>query len=397
MRVLLVEPWFDGSHRQWAEGYRRASAHRVDIIGLPGRLWRWRLRGGALPLAVRLEQWVEANGSPDALLVSGLVDVAHLVGLTRRRLERVPVAVYQHESQLVYPTPTGAGPDQEAALRNWLSWCAADLVLFNSESHRRAVAEALPAYLARLPDRSHLPLLDQVVARFEVLPPGLDLAALIERGPGRHQPPPAATTADPSHPEPDADRGAAGPVIVWPHRWEADKDPGAFLAALTKAADAGHRFRLVLAGADPEAGSTQAAEARQRVIDRFGDRVVAVGPFTHRRLHDLLARSDLVVSCARHENFGMAVVEAMAAGCVPLLPDALSYPEIVPSPWHPVALYPPGRFGSALAEALDDLGTRRVACAGLAATMARFDWGELASRYDRALAALAHGGPAARD
>lgn len=373
LRVLLVEPWYDGSHRQWADGYRGASAHRVDVVGLPGQLWRWRLRGGALPLAEQVAAWVEVNGRPDVALISGLVDAAHLVGLTRRALGPTPVVVYQHESQLTYPHPLATGPDQEAALRNWLSWCAADAVWFNSATHRQTVIGALGAFLAQLPDLSHLPLLDRVVARFEVHPVGLDLAELV--------------AASSSRPGPGG-RVGEDPVIVWPHRWEADKDPAAFLAALAKAEAAGVGFRLVLAGPDPAAGSSQAAAARQAVVDRFGPRVVAAGPFTPDRYRELVATSDVVVSCAVQENFGVGVVEAVAAGCVPVLPDRLAYPEIIPPAWHPHTLYPPGRFGTALVDTLATHSERRAAVAGLAATMGRFDWTEVGPRYDQALAGV---------
>ena len=133
MKILLVEPWLTGSHQAWAEGYRNASGHDVDIVGLPGELWRWRLRGGALPLAEKITDWIDRNGQPDLLLVSGLVDVAELLGLARRNLSPdAGVVIFQHESQLVYPVAEG-NYDNGAALRNWMSWCVACL-LYTSDA-----------------------------------------------------------------------------------------------------------------------------------------------------------------------------------------------------------------------------------------------------------------------
>ncbi|MCP3993063.1 MAG: DUF3524 domain-containing protein [Actinomycetia bacterium] len=384
MRILLIEPWLDGSHRQWAEGYQRASNHEVHVIGLPGRLWRWRLRGGAVPLAAEVIDWIDRHGQPDVVVISGLVDGAHLLGLARRQLGATPVAVYQHESQLVYPTTSGS--DQEAALRNWLSWCAADVVLFNSEYHRDAVAERLPAFVAQLPDQSHRPFVEPVLARFEVLPVGLDLGPLLNTSSA------SAATSTVGGVVAEDEGLDRGPRVLWPHRWEADKDPAAFERALVKLEAAGQPFELILAGADPSGGSTQAVEARHRLVARFGSRVVAVGPFPVDEYRRLVTSADVVASCAHQENFGIGVVEAVAAGCVPLLPNRLSYPEIIPRRWHSSVLYEPGQFGTALVECLAELDQRRRATAGLAAEMARFDWAVMADCYDQRLAALANPG-----
>ena len=37
MKVLLVEPFFSGSHRQWTEGLVKHSRHEIEILSLPGR------------------------------------------------------------------------------------------------------------------------------------------------------------------------------------------------------------------------------------------------------------------------------------------------------------------------------------------------------------------------
>ncbi len=364
MRILLVEPWETGSHLAWATGYRAASRHEVHIVGLPGRLWRWRLRGGALPLADKIAGWIAVHGQPDMLLISGLVDVAELLGLVRRAVSpNVAVVIYQHESQLVYPIADG-NYDQGAALRNWISWCAADLVLFNSYYHLRAVADALPGFITNLPDKSHVPKIDEVVGRFEVFPVGVDLAEVAVNEPYNNH------------------RRTGPPVILWPHRWERDKDPAAFLRALDKVVASGLEFRLVLAGQDPPSGSESAAAERSEAERRFGSWIVASGDLDRGEYLAAIRRSDLVVSCARHEFFGVAIVEAVASGCVPLLPNDLSYPELIRPPWHQFALYEPGTFGTRLVDAVARIDHLRKATLGLAQSMRRFDWETMATVYD---------------
>jgi glycosyltransferase involved in cell wall biosynthesis len=361
------------------------------------------LRGGALPLAREVSDWVAANGRPDVLVISGLVDAAELLGLIRRSLgPSAAVVVYQHESQLLYPSPTGT-VDQEAALRNWMSWCAADLVAFNSCHHRDGVVDRLPGFLAGLPDRTHLPSIDEVTARFEVLPVGVDVAAVVAAGSvngpgagpggdgcgsglggsghtgGRSGGGGGSGLGNRS----GGGRSAGGPVVLWPHRWEPDKDPAAFASALARLDRSGAAFGLILAGEDPPGGSTFARRSRRVVAERFGDRIVADGPFRRSRYLELLGRADVVVSCANQELFGVAVVEAVAAGCVPVLPDGLSYPEVIPARWHDAALYQRGTFGSALGEVVSDLAPRQEATAGLAGAMLRFDWSKVADLYDR--------------
>ncbi len=367
MRILLVEPWMSGSHAQWAEGYARASTHVVSIVSLPAGPWRWRLRAGAGPLADKISKWVVTNGSPDLILLSGLVDGAQLLGLARRSLpNNTPVVVYQHESQLVYPVANGQ-VDTEAALRNWSTWLAADKVLFNSGFHRTAVESELTIFLEHQPEQDQVALLASVLDKFDVLPVGIDLPPLVSTvaSGGR-------SSAAPQEP----------PLIVWPHRWEPDKDPDAFVRALAKLDQHQLDFRLVLAGTD----SMVPSDARRRIIDRWSDKIVAIGPFPRATYEELLIRADIVVSCAKHDFFGVGVAEAVAAGSVPVLPDALAYPELIDERWHEVCLYQAGSFGSRLVEVVGSVDQYRLAVAGLAKSMERFGWSHIARRLDQLLA-----------
>ncbi len=361
MRVVLAEPWFGGSHRAWAEGFAEASRHHVSIVSLAPTLWRWRLRAGAGALAAEIATQVARDGRwPDIVMVSGLVDVAALLGHLRPPPD-LPVVVYMHESQLVYPTVDGR-VDGEAVLRNWDSWLAADSVWFNSAFHQNAVVDALPGWAAVQPEPIPSAAIETVIDRFEVHPVGVT--------------PPCGTRAAPG----------TVPAILWPHRWEPDKAPAVFARALDKLAGVGLAFDLILAGDDPAQ-----SEVRREIIELHGHRVIAAGPFSRDEYETLLHRADIVVSCAEHEFFGVAVVEAMMAGCVPVLPRRLSYPEVVPELFHDAVLYEPGSFGSALRNTVTELSDRRAAVEGLRGALASLEWGSVAVGYDRRLEDLALG------
>ena len=95
----------------------------------------------------------------------------------------------------------------------------------------------------------------------------------------------------------------------------------------------------------------------------------------------LLRQADLVVSTARHEFFGYAVMEAVRAGCRPLVPDRLSYRELYPEKFRYRDFLP------ALAASLKKQPPAdREEMARLAAP---YGWDRLAPLYEEELAALA--------
>ena len=51
MKILILEPYFTGSHKQWALGYKKYSKHEVNILSMKGQFWKWRMHGGAVTLA----------------------------------------------------------------------------------------------------------------------------------------------------------------------------------------------------------------------------------------------------------------------------------------------------------------------------------------------------------
>ncbi len=55
MKILFLEPFYGGSHKDVAKGFADYSSHEVDILSLPPRFWKWRMRGAALEFIRRIE------------------------------------------------------------------------------------------------------------------------------------------------------------------------------------------------------------------------------------------------------------------------------------------------------------------------------------------------------
>ena len=75
-KILLIEPYFTGSHKSWAVDYQANSSHTIEIISLPGKFWKWRMHGGAITLA---DQFMKMNFIPDLILATDMpVSYTHL-------------------------------------------------------------------------------------------------------------------------------------------------------------------------------------------------------------------------------------------------------------------------------------------------------------------------------
>jgi glycosyltransferase involved in cell wall biosynthesis len=362
--MLLLSPYHTGSHKIWAEGYGKNSRHNFTLLTMAGRFWKWRMQGGALELAQQVGNHCQTAGRPDALLVTDMVNLPALLALSRPWLDGVPVLLYVHENQLTYPPPPGEKRDLTYGMINVLSMAAADAIAFNSRYHLGEFFDELPRLLKHFPDYNHLEIIPRLRAKSHVLPVGLELSWL-----DQHQP----SAPSPSRP------AAHSPLrILWNQRWEYDKNPAEFFAALYALDDAGLPFQVIVAGENFRQQPAEFAEARERL----GERVIHFGFAKDRKTYArLLWEADVVVSTAHHEFFGISILEAIYCGCYPLLPHRLSYPELLPAPHHHAHLY----------RDPDDLVTRlrwavthpaAVRAANLRPIAAAYDWRAIAPSYD---------------
>ena len=374
MRILLLSPYHGGSHRAWAEGYQAASAHDVSLLTLPAHFWKWRMHGGAITLGRR---WLESapDPAPNLILSTDLLDLTTFLALTRTRTAAIPVALYMHENQLTYPLPADptTGPmrrqlgerDRHYAFINYASMMAADRVFFNSQYHLDNFFAALSPFLRHYPEYNEVDTVVILRQKSIVLPVGVNLRRL--------DPPLSAG----EHDDP--------PLVLWNQRLEYDKNPEGFISVLVSLAAEGIPFRVALCGER----FGKPAERWEAGVAELGDRVIHNGYADDDLYRRLLWQSTLTVSTAGHEYFGISILEAIYCQTFPLLPDRLSYPELIPPRFHPDCLYHGRRdLLERLRWALTDPAAARDVAGRLASSVAQYDWSVMASRYDAVFSSM---------
>ena len=263
------------------------------------------MRSAPLALSAAARASIDSCGYPDVVFCSDMLDLPQWRGMLRdSQILETPTAVYFHENQWTYPLSPDARVDSHFGYTNLLSALAADACWFNSVFHRDDFLKASDSFVQQMPDSRRDHHFAQLAQRCKVLAPGFV--------PPQCMPPRVENQTI---------------TIGWVSRWEHDKRPDRLLDLVGRLDQRGIDFRLVLLGRRPRQTPGPLAELRKRFADRI--------------LHDAFAETvqeywawlrsmDVVVSTADHEFFGIAVCEAIWAGAAPVLPNRLSYPELVP-------------------------------------------------------------------
>ena len=372
MKVLALEPWYGGSHRNFVDGLIRSSSHEYHLITMSARFWKWRLQGGAQTLARKSRQAIKNGFKPDIILASSMVNVPAFLALVRREIGDIPVVYYLHENQLTYPLAPEVKRDLSYSYINYLSCLAADQVVFNTEFHYKEFIHALPGLLRVFPDYTHLHTVSEIRAKSKVIHLGMDLQSHAQY---------AQTEL----------RNDSPPIVLWNQRWEYDKNPEAFFRLMNRLDDSGCRFRLILAGKRFEEQPSEFDIA----FERYAERILHYGYAENFEEYSrLLHRADIVVSTAIHEFFGIAMLEAIYCGCHPLLPNRLSYPELIPSNLHRPLLHAPVLYESdeelfSILRAMLMEEEHPLPPETLRGIVDRLDWGVHIDQYDALIDSLA--------
>ncbi len=325
-RVLILEPYFGGSHKAFLEGLQQAVSAEFTLLTLPARKWKMRMQLSAYWFAQEIEKYAVRQRSFDTVLCSTFVDVAALRSLLAQIAgwnQHAKVITYFHENQFAYPAQKNAPDIRQFSALNLSTAMASDLCIFNSKYNMESFLGAIQSFLKKASDMKPLNSVEVLREKSIILYPGMDYSGIDDVEERSRKKMTDVTT------------------IVWNHRWEHDKGPELFFEALYIIQEKRIPFHLIVLG--QSFGDRPGCFYEASV--RLSEEIVHFGYVeTSSEYAQLLHRGDVIVSTARHEFFGISVVEGIRAGCYPLLPNDLSYPEL----YQEEFLYEPGRLAGKL-------------------------------------------------
>ncbi|WP_279245823.1 tRNA-queuosine alpha-mannosyltransferase domain-containing protein [Candidatus Litorirhabdus singularis] len=328
-RVLLLSAYEAGSHRHWREQLEQGlEDFEWQVLSLPPRHFAWRVRGNPLYWSISERERLEAGY--DLILATSMVDIATLRGLVPA-LAAIPTIVYFHENQFAYPDNQGRHGLLEPQMVSLYAALAADRLVFNSAFNMNTFLHGCDQMLGRFPDRVPAGIPNLLAAKSEVLAVPLRFDAV-------RQPIDAAVT------EPLQ--------IVWNHRWEYDKGPAELLQIAQTLVQRNVSFVLHVVGQQFRQCPAE-FEALRALLEQNDAR--GQWGFIEQRSDyvRLLQSSQIVLSTALHDFQGISMLEACAAGCTPVAPARVVYPEWIPAE----LLY---RDNEAAVELLADLALRHT-------------------------------------
>ncbi len=299
MKVLLLSAYDIDSHRFW----RKKLVNSLDsiewqVLTLPARYFNWRIRGN--PLSWALTEQTILSQQFDAVLATSMVDLATLKGLIPN-LANTPSIVYFHENQFAYPLSAHQQFRIEPQVVTLYNGIAAERLIFNSEYNLTTYLSGIEKLLAKMPDCVPTDVVKHLTKKSQIIPVPIE------------------------SPESQQHRSFSKPLtLVWNHRWEYDKGPDGLFAALTVLRKRKIDFKIHIIGQQ----FRKVPNIFLDLKDRFSNEIGEFGFIEHQQDYQrILSESDLVISTAIHEFQGLAILEAVASGCIPVVPDRLSYPE----------------------------------------------------------------------
>lgn len=299
-KILFVEPFYGGSHKQLIDTLTGAlpKCCDYDLISLNAKKWPWRARCSALTLS----QMVPKDRKYEILFCSSVLSLAEFLGL-RPDLQFTKKIIYFHENQLIYPKQQIKKRDFQFGYNQITSCLAADIIIYNSTFNMNSFLDNINKFLKIMPDCRPAPdIRTQILLKAQVLYFPININII----------PIKVKTYDTLH-------------IIWPHRWEFDKGPMELFEILYKLKELNAHFKISILGEI----FTDVPDVFHQAKESLKDHILHWGyAESKQEYYDILNTGHIVLSTAKHEFYGVAVLEAVYCGCYPLVPNSLVYPEI---------------------------------------------------------------------
>ena len=351
--LVIIEMFCGGSHKQLIQ-HLLSLAPDTTLLTLSDKKWHWRARCGALQLLPQLQT---ISRPVTTLFMTSVGSLPEVVGLCPQ-LRDARKVLYFHENQLVYPTQGERERDYQFGYNQIMSALMADLILFNSSYNLTSFLGTVDSFLNKMPDYKPKGVAELIRRKSEVLyfPVEFQLEGSQVRDPKVLH-------------------------IVWPHRWEHDKNPVDFFNSLTSLISSGLHFKVSVLGKTYQ----DVPEIFREFQSSHPDYITQWGPLDSREDYLTHLRTcDVIVSTAVHEFYGVAMLEGLWAGCFPLAPNRLSYPEIYPAE----CLYnTPAQLTKQLRQLCKNPGLARRKWEKVVGQvdMTRYSWDGLKARYSEVL------------
>ena len=364
MNILLLEPYFTGSHKSWAEDLQNFSSNKIKILSMKGNFWKWRMQGSAITLA---EKFNEMNIDPDLILATDMLDLTTFLSLTRKKTYNIPTVMYFHENQLSYPWSIKDKDfinkeHKHYGFINYSSALTADKVFFNSNYHKDSFLNELKLFLKRSPDYKELHTIEKIKDKSKVLYIGIDLKRF-DRYKTKNEGP---------------------PLILWNHRWEYDKNPEMFFKVLFNLQKKEINYRVAILGERYNSYPSIFDEAKEKLQNK----IVHFGYCNSSEEYaEWLWKADILPVTNNQDFFGISIMEALYCNTYPLLPKRLSYPELIPVNYHDDHIYTNEedlfnklKFAINNVEEIRNLKFNQIAQA--------YDWSKMIKTYDQLLLSI---------
>lgn len=159
---------------------------------------------------------------------------------------------------------------------------SADCILFNSNFNKNSFLENINPFLNIQADIKMKHIRDLIEPKCEIAYFPINFARIPLRN--------AKIDADVLH-------------LIWPHRWEHDKNPQFFADALTELCDRGVLFKVSIIGEQ----FRERPECFDTICQTLGERLIHFGYLNREKYYECLLSGDIVVSTANHEFYGVSM------------------------------------------------------------------------------------------